>query len=306
MKTGINYWNHAFMLFAKRCLVIACCLLLTQDTFAEWRNAMMRIREDRGRAISVTVNGRRYPKISRNLTVSDLPAGLHRIKIFQYNSNGHGFTNGRLIYQGEIRVKPGRIYYVTALRGAIDVEENCCIDDYGHWNNNDNWEDWDDDNSCWNNNRNWSNNWNNNNNNNNNWNNNNNDWNTHNDNSDWNNENRDNWTRTDDYNYNDPNWNSFNGRMTNGRFEQVLLQVRKTNFENTKLSVANQAIRNERITVRQLISLLNEFGFENSKLQFAKDNYRRVIDRNNYFMVNDVFTFESSKEELSNFLSSQN
>jgi hypothetical protein len=286
-------------------VVLACLFIInTTNSFADHNSAMLRIREDRGHALSITINGRKYPKIARNLTVGDLPIGMHRIKIFKYNSNGHGFSNGRLIYQGDIRVKPSRIYYITAMNGSIDVEENCCLDDYGHWNNNDNWENWDDERNCWNNNRNW--NRENSNPNNPNWNNDHdNDWNNDNSNDNWNKNNKDNWKRNDHNDYNDPNWNGYEGGMSSGRFEQVLQQVRKSSFESSKLSIANQAIRDNKITVAQMVSLLNEFNFENTKLQFAKDNYRRVVDPKNYFLVNDVFTFESSKEDLNNFLSSQ-
>jgi hypothetical protein len=305
MKTKVLKMKNEMISWATKFLLFCVLIFSTNQTFAEWRNGMLRIREVKGKAISVSINGRRYPKVSRNLTIADLPAGVHRIKIFKYNSNGHGYGNGVMIYAGDIKIKPRSIYYITALRNNIDIEENCCIDNYGHWNNNDNWDDWDEDNQCWNNNHNWSNihhdnpkdgQWNNQNGN---------DWNTHNDNDDWNKDNHDSWTRTDDYDYNDPNWSDYKGAMSSGRFEQLIQQVRKTSFETTKVNVADQALKADKISVNQMKNLLNEFAFESTKLKFAKDNYKRVTDKNNYFMLNDVFTFESSKDELTNFLSTQ-
>ncbi|MBK9515283.1 MAG: DUF4476 domain-containing protein, partial [Flavobacteriales bacterium] len=44
------------------------------------------------------------------------------------------------------------------------------------------------------------------------------------------------------------------------------------------------------------------FSFEDSKLDFAKYAYDRTYDIGNYFKVNDAFTFESSMDELNEFI----
>jgi hypothetical protein len=234
---------------------------------AGWNKAMLRLKEDRGRAISITIDGKRFNKIGRTVTVNDLAPGRHMIKIYRYNSNGYGYQNGLLIYQGEIKVNPGHIYYCTVSRNAMDIEENCCIDNYGNWNNNDNWENWDEGEHNWNNNT---------------------QWNQHNQN-----------------NYEENTWNDYNGGMSNGRFQQLIDQIRKASFESSKVSVAKQALRNNNISVDQLKSILNEFSFESTKLQFAKDNYSKVINKRDFFLINDVFTFQSSKDDLNQFLERQ-
>jgi hypothetical protein len=100
-------------------------------------------------------------------------------------------------------------------------------------------------------------------------------------------------------------WNDYNGGMSNGRFQQLIDQVRKASFESSKVSVAKQALRNNNISVDQLKSILNEFSFESTKLQFAKDNYSKVINKRDFFLINDVFTFQSSKDDLNQFLERQ-
>ena len=127
------------------------------ETFAVWNKGMLRIREERGRSISVLVDGMRFNKIGRTVTIPNLTAGKHIIKIFAYNSNGYGYRSGVMLYHGYIMVKPGSIYYCNVIEQGLDVEENCCIDDYGHWNNNDNWDNWDEEANAWNNNHNWTN-----------------------------------------------------------------------------------------------------------------------------------------------------
>lgn len=281
----------------KKIFLFVLVLIAQLTTNASYRNSMLRIREYRGRTISVTIDGKRFNKMARNLTIGDLPAGFHTISVFVYNSNGHGYRNGILAYKGNIKTKPGNIYYCSVDRMSMEVEENCCIDDYGYWNNNDNWDNWDEDNQCWNNNRNWKN-----------------DptrkkqneyynsWNRINDNENWKHNEQERYN--DDYN--DRNWNNYSGVMTTGGYNQLIDQIRKASFESSKVSVANTALRNNRISVAQLVGILNEFSFESTRLDFAKSSYRYVADKRNYFQVNDVFTFQSSKDDLNEFLQKQN
>ncbi|MCX7728498.1 MAG: DUF4476 domain-containing protein [Bacteroidia bacterium] len=42
------------------------------------------------------------------------------------------------------------------------------------------------------------------------------------------------------------------------------------------------------------------FSFEETRLEFAKYAYSKVIDKENYYQVNDAFQFENSIEELNN------
>jgi hypothetical protein len=142
------------------------------------------------------------------------------------------------------------------------------MDDYGKWNNNDNWDKWDD--------------------------------NYENNDRSWNNNKR--WDKNNNNNFDDNSWDSYTGVMSDGRFQLLIEQVRKASFESSKVNIAKSALQNNQLTVNQLILILNEFSFESTKLQFAKDNYRNVVDRKNFFMVNDVFTFQSSKDDLSDFL----
>jgi hypothetical protein len=257
----------------KRLLFFIGILIMQIQANAAWRNTMIRLRHEMGRTISITIDGRKYNKIGRSITVSDLPPGNHRIKIYKYNSNGYGYSNGILIYQGNLQTRPGRIYYLIASNSGLDIEENCCIDDYGHWNNDENWdreERWeqriDDGDMNWNNNQRWDN-------------------------------DRDR-NRNRNRDQNDRDWGNFNGQMSEGRFSQLIEQVRKASFETAKVSVAKQALRDNRISCNQLLRILNELSFESTKLQFAKDAYNSVVDRNNYYLINDAFTFQSSKEDL--------
>lgn len=255
----------------KKVLLLFAIVLVHITSFAYWNKGMIRIREENGRTLSVVIDGVRFAKIGRNITISNVRPGNHFLKIYAYNSNGYGYRQGMLLYQGNIMVKPGNIYYCSIYSNGMDIEENCCIDDYGHWNNNDYWENWDEENQCWNNNRRW---------------------------------NEPNpWNRRDNYYQND--WNNYSGEMSTGRYNQMIEQVRKTSFESSKVTLLNTMLTNTRITVNQMIGILRELSFESTRLQFAKDKFNLLTNRQNAFMICDMFTFQSSKDDFMRFIQRQ-
>ncbi len=77
--------------------------------------------------------------------------------------------------------------------------------------------------------------------------------------------------------------------------------VQARDFENTKLSVAKQAVGSATILADDVARIMRLFEFENSRLEFAKFAYARCCDQRNYFRVNDAFEFESSVTSLQRF-----
>ena len=80
--------------------------------------------------------------------------------------------------------------------------------------------------------------------------------------------------------------------------------LRRERFENTRVSIARQFFNEHAFTATQVKDLLQEFSFENNKLDLAKYAYRNTTDRNNYSCVFDVFSFNSSRQDLANYMSS--
>jgi Domain of unknown function (DUF4476) len=91
--------------------------------------------------------------------------------------------------------------------------------------------------------------------------------------------------------------------MSAGDFESALGTIQAADFESTKLSTAKQIAAANCLYADQIVQICRIFGFEASKLDFAKQAYTRCIDRPNYFKVNSVFDFDSSKSELSKYTS---
>jgi hypothetical protein len=47
-------------------------------------------------------------------------------------------------------------------------------------------------------------------------------------------------------------------------------------------------------------------SFESTRLDFAKFAYTYTLDKENYYMVNNAFSFSSSVAELNNFIGQYN
>jgi hypothetical protein len=85
-------------------------------------------------------------------------------------------------------------------------------------------------------------------------------------------------------------------------FNFMLQSIANQSFEQNKLQVAQQILQSNYLTSQQVFSILQVFNFESTKLSFAKSAFNRVIDPQNYFVVNNAFSFSSSVSELNNFL----
>ncbi len=93
--------------------------------------------------------------------------------------------------------------------------------------------------------------------------------------------------------------------MCDADFNALINNIRNGSFESTKLSIANTVLRSNNFTTQQVKSILRQFSFESTKLEFAKNAYANTIDKNNYYLVNDAFSFSSSTIELNNFIASR-
>ncbi|MBL0340232.1 MAG: DUF4476 domain-containing protein [Bacteroidetes bacterium] len=85
-------------------------------------------------------------------------------------------------------------------------------------------------------------------------------------------------------------------------FNQLRYTIDKLSFESSKMQVARQAIASNFFTTQQIAELIKLMTFESSKLDLAKIAYHKTIDRQNYFMINDTFTFESSIMDLNEYI----
>jgi hypothetical protein len=109
----------------------------------------------------------------------------------------------------------------------------------------------------------------------------------------------------DDERYDRNDRDSRNYEMSDAAFNQAKESLRKEWFENTRVSTAKQIIDRNYFTSRQVKDLLMLFTFENNRLEIAKYAYSKTVDKGNFFIVNEAFTMNNNKEELSRFIREQ-
>lgn len=90
--------------------------------------------------------------------------------------------------------------------------------------------------------------------------------------------------------------------MSPESFTALKNSVNNQSFDSSKLNVAKQAIGSNNLTAAQVKELVGLFDFESSKLEIAKYAYSRTVDKNNYYQVNDAFTYSSSADDLSSYI----
>jgi hypothetical protein len=112
---------------------------------------------------------------------------------------------------------------------------------------------------------------------------------------------RDNRDYNDDHKNDDPRYDN-NRAMTDNDFAQAKESLRREWFENSRLTAAKQIIDQDYFTSQQVKEMVLLFTFENNRLDIAKYAYGKTVDKGNYFMLNDAFTFNNNKEALKEYI----
>jgi hypothetical protein len=86
--------------------------------------------------------------------------------------------------------------------------------------------------------------------------------------------------------------------INSGEFDRVLWAVGKESSEANKMRSAQQIINTNYFTTEQVKKLLDLFCIESNKLELAKLAYDKTVDQSNYYVLDNIFTFSSSRDEL--------
>lgn len=94
--------------------------------------------------------------------------------------------------------------------------------------------------------------------------------------------------------------------ISNSNFDRALASINNKSFADEKMVVAKQIIKANCFYVVQVAKLMESFTYEEDRISIAKTAHAKTIDQNNYYQLNDVFTYSDSVDELNTFLESQN
>lgn len=90
--------------------------------------------------------------------------------------------------------------------------------------------------------------------------------------------------------------------LSDARFAELKKSISSKNFDNSRLEIAKQAANTKCLKSSQVRDIMKLFSFEETRLEFAKFAYKKTIDKENYFLVNDAFQFETSVSELNEYI----
>ncbi len=91
--------------------------------------------------------------------------------------------------------------------------------------------------------------------------------------------------------------------MSDKDFKEFKKSIGNMNFENTNVTITESMLDQNTVSTKQLAELLTFFTFESNKLDIAKYAYTHTCDKKNYYMLYNSFNFDSSVEELKNYIS---
>jgi hypothetical protein len=262
----------------KTIFTLFASLLLSAAVFATdvRPKSMLTVKSSDYGDIRVILDGRRFEPGDNSLMIRDLQPGYHQVRVYRARNNG-GFTifgqRYEMVYNSSLMIRPA-----TQVRIMIDRFGRALVDErringnyYGQgrgWDRN-------------------------------------NDWGNSRDSRD---QNRD-WEGNHDYNFDrdgkmgdyDNNYGYDRG-MDDREFSKLLQSIQTEWSENNRMKSASQVLRSNSFTSVQVKQLLQLFSFENNKLDLAKQAYQNTVDKKNYYIINDVFSFSSSKAELANYI----
>jgi hypothetical protein len=93
--------------------------------------------------------------------------------------------------------------------------------------------------------------------------------------------------------------------MSTSEFQEARTSIASKSFEDTRMTLVKQIGSERCFTVEQVKGLMGLFSFEDNKLDLAKFAYDHTYDIGNYYKVNEGFSFESSTEELNEYIKSR-
>jgi hypothetical protein len=279
----------------KKIFTLFTSLFLTIALFAADRpKGMLTIKSaDQSSDIRVIIDGRRFEPYDNHMRIRDMKPGYHSIKIYRERNLGIFTIFGQrydVVFNNSLLIKPQSNVMISIDRfGRAQVLENRMGRGFD-WNDRDwkndhdfnldggrNYGDYGDRDRTWNDRD-----------------------------SRWGDRN----DRNDGYGNhggygNDGtygNGSNLGKTLSDVEFDRVLDNISRERSESNMMKSSTQIINTNYLTSEQVKEMLQLFSSENSKLSLAELAYDRTVDKRNYFVVNDVFRYSGSKDELARYI----
>ncbi|MDB5011819.1 MAG: hypothetical protein JWQ25_21 [Daejeonella sp.] len=99
--------------------------------------------------------------------------------------------------------------------------------------------------------------------------------------------------------------NNHNREMLAEDFNSLMQSYSKIAFDDERIKFLTMVLKNNRVSVEQLMLLLKKVTFDDARLSAAVSNYNNVFDREKFYLIRELFAFPSDKEKLDIFLTKQ-
>lgn len=114
-----------------------------------------------------------------------------------------------------------------------------------------------------------------------------------------------NGNRNDNHrNHNDHQHGNFVA-MSSHEFDHVLRQIGDETFDDSRLKLAKSIFSTHYFSAVQIKRVADKFTFSKNRMEFVMMAYDRCVDKEDFFVVVDAFTFKSDKDKLNKFIQQQ-
>lgn len=93
--------------------------------------------------------------------------------------------------------------------------------------------------------------------------------------------------------------------MPDADFQEALAQLKSASMDRSFTKVASNIMNNNCVSLNQAKNIIACASFDDDKLQLAQIVYTNCTEKNKYYLLNDQFTFPSTKEKFNSFLLSK-
>lgn len=93
--------------------------------------------------------------------------------------------------------------------------------------------------------------------------------------------------------------------MNNSNFKETLKEIKKEILDENKLPMTESLLLNNFFSSKQIADLALCFTFDKSRIIFVKEAYKHCIDVQNYYLIQDTFSFLTYKNEFIQFIYNQ-
>ncbi len=250
----------------KKLLIVL--LIIAGATISE-AQTMLRVHLTDNTAVNVAVDGRYFNKRGTGVTVGDLPPGRHMLQIYAASQDRRGRTFQEVIYEGKVKTYNGMITLFTydPASDGIDVQEQ----EISAYSSNlppaaqGQGQYQDNGNNG--------------------------------------------YVNNDNGNDVQPNISPVApeklGTLTDTKVDALKTNVASKNTDTEKMKLLKDGLKDEKMTTAQVGAMMDWFGFESSKVDFAEWAYSNTVD-NEYFSDLDAkFTYKNYQDDLDKFIQSK-